>query len=123
MNFIVRWFPGSFVMTGGLFTIYHFIMMIKETEEAHAQQSGPLLVALTGFTLLLSGSLIVPLFFGAIVALIGFIMLWKTNLALSFSTLILSLVLLNWIGFFLSFSGSLVGLICWGRNGNKRLKE
>lgn len=48
---------------------------------------------------------------GAVVALLGIFLLWRPSSLTSFSTLLLSGLLFNWLGFLFTFVGGVIGVI------------
>lgn len=106
------WLPGLLVISGGLYTSIRYHLLFQEMLEMRDNAGNALLEALYSIPLLFSGGLFLPILIGLILTIIGFVMLWKPNSSLlPFVTMCLSILLLNWIGILISFTGSLIGAI------------
>ncbi|MUV37639.1 hypothetical protein JNUCC1_01445 [Lentibacillus sp. JNUCC-1] len=119
MNEKPDWLPSLLITSGGFFTVLYFINMFNELQASHEQSSG-FLSAFSGLALLLSGPLIIPLFMGGVVAILGVISFWKQHLGLAVAALILAFVLLNWVGSILSAVGAIVGVFFWRKRAVDR---
>lgn len=85
---------------------------MNETMQIFEKSSG-LMRVLSGTALALSGSLILPMLFGGIITVIGIITIWKRHIGLAVVSLLLAIVLMNWVGVILTIIGSILGFILW----------
>jgi len=112
MNRKIGWLPSLLIIIGGLYTIFYSIQLFYETKELFEQSSG-LLRAFSAVQFGLSGSLILPIIIGSIVAMIGAYSFWKPHVFLALISLIIVTLMLNWVGCILSITGAIMGIVIW----------
>lgn len=112
MNRKIGWLPSLLIISGGLYTIFYSIQLFYETKELFEQSSG-LLRAFSAVQFGLSGSLILPIIIGSIVAMIGAYSFWKPHVFLALISLIIVTLMLNWVGCILSITGAIMGIVIW----------
>lgn len=123
MNKKISWIPSLLIISGGLYTIFYLNHLLNELQQFEEETSGfglGFLHAIAEVTLAFSYLMIFPLAIAGIITVIGIITIWKQYVGLAAITLIMALILMNWIGCILVIIGSISGLVTWGKQPVKQ---
>ncbi|MET3574484.1 phosphotransferase family protein [Bhargavaea ullalensis] len=112
---IRNFLPGLLVLAGGVYTVYYYYMYWLRIYGALCLpgRGDPVLVEVTKGIWLRLDSLLFPTIFGVFMILLGIMLVWKRKFGVAMLTLVLSLGVINWPGFFLAAAGAALGLVFW----------
>lgn len=123
MNKKFSWIPSLLIISGGLYTIFYLNHLLNELQQFEEETSDfglGFLHAIVEVTLAFSNLMIFPLAIAGIITVIGIVTIWKKYAGLAAITLIMALILMNWIGCILVVIGSISGLVMWGKQPVKQ---
>lgn len=115
MNKKIAWLPGVLVIIGGLYTAIIMFLEMQDAEKRFDNAEHGFAEIFTGLLKLLSGVFLFPMFIGIIAIFVGIFMTVRQPLFLPFISLFLSMMLMNWIGFIIMFTGSILAFVIWNK--------